>query len=230
MKQHDEKILSLIGKYGLSLRAVIEEHILEGSTCDHIINRLVKEKRIVSVPGIAGGLNYYRLSLTEARARGVPEHRARPKKGAALRHAIQVLWFCKMADKVRNKLERRQVAENFGNGCGSGKPHCAESTDEKSVVYRVYAPGPNSRDDYLLKAIRSDIEKGMERPQLRSWIEAKAFAIAILVETEERKNRLKRLISKTGPYGVWIHLEVVPGLTTLASALRERAKVNTHGH
>src|SRR4051812_30396928 len=112
MKQHDEKILSQIGKYGLSLRSVIEEQVLEGSTCDHIINRLVKEKRIVSVPGIAGGLNYYRLSLMEARSRGVPEHRARRKKGAALRKAIQVLWFCCMAEKPRNKLERRQVAEN----------------------------------------------------------------------------------------------------------------------
>lgn len=228
MKDHDDKILGQIGKYGLSLRSVIEEHFLEGSTCDHIINRLVNEKRIVSVSGLAGGLKYYRLSLTEARARGVPEHRARPKKGAALRQAIQVLWFCNMADKPRNKLERRQVAENFGNGCGSGKPHCAESSDEKSVVYRVYAPGPNSRDDYLLKAIRSDIEKGMERSQLRSWIEAKAFAIAILVETEERKNRLKKLVSRTGPYGVWIHIEVVPGLTNLASALRQRAEAKNH--
>src|SRR5437763_1322552 len=129
MKNHDEKILNHIGKYGLSLRAVIEERFLEGGTCDHIVNRLVKEKRIVSVSGIPGGLSYYRLSLTEARARGVPEHRARPKKGAALRQAIQVLCFCCMSHTPRNKLERKQVAENFGNGCGSGKPHCAESNE-----------------------------------------------------------------------------------------------------
>lgn len=229
MRKYDESILSHIGRYGLSLRSVIEAEFFAGSTCDHIINRLVAEGRIVSVPGIPGGLNYYRLSLTEARARGVPEHRARPKRGIALRQAIQVLWFCCMSDLPRKKLERKAVAENFGKGSGSGKPHCAEASDKQSLVYRVYSPGPHSRDEYLLKAIRSDTEKGMERPQLREWIEAKAFAAAILVETKERKERLKRLISKTGPYEIWIHIEVVPGLATLAEALRKKAEAKRNG-
>ena len=118
---------------GFSLRSVIEEQFLDGSTCDHIISRLIKEKRIVSVPGIAGGLNYYRLSLTEARARRVPEHRARPKKGAALRQAIQVLWFSCMSRSRGTSLNGGKLPENFGDGCGSGKPHCAESNDEKAV-------------------------------------------------------------------------------------------------
>jgi len=93
---------------------------------------------------------------------------------------------------------------------------------EQSIVYRIYAPGPNSRDDYLLKCLKSDTEKGMLRPALRSWIEARAFAFAVLVETPERKERLKRLISRTGPYEVRIHVEVTPGLSTIASALRRR--------
>lgn len=228
MIERDELILRHIGKYGLTIRAVLEKLFFEGGTCDHVVNRLVRERRIVAVPGIPGGIAHYRLTLTEARSRGVPEHRARPKKGAALRQAIQLLHFCCFADPARNKLERRQVAEHFGNGPGSGKPHCAESNDEKAVVYRVYAPGPNSRNDYLLKAIRSDIEKGLERPQLRAWIEAKAFAVAILVETPERRDRVKRLISKTGPYPIWIQVEVVPGLTTLAAALRQKAEVRSN--
>lgn len=222
MNERDEKILKHIGKYGLSIRAVIEKLFFDGSTCDHVINRLVKEKRIASVAGIPGGLNCYRLTLSEARARSVPEHRARPKKGAALRQALQVLWFCCMTEKNRNRLERRKVAETFGNGNGSGKPHCAEVEGEQSIVYRIYAPGPNSRDDYLLKCLKSETEKGMLRPELRSWIEAKAFALAVLVETPERKDRLKRLISKTGPYEVRIHVEVTPGLSTLAAAVRSR--------
>lgn len=224
MIERDELILKHIGKYSITTRAVLEKLFFDDGTCDHVLSRLIREKRIVSAGGIPGGLSYYRLSLTEARARGVPEHRARPKKGRALREALQLLSFCCLSEKARTKLERRQVAENFGNGSGSGKPHCAESNEDRSMVYRVYAPGPNSRDDYLLKAVRSDTEKGLERPELRTWIEAKAFAVAILVETPERQARLKRLISKTGPYGVWIHVEVVPGLTTLAASLRKRGE------
>ena len=222
MFERDEKILKHIGKYGLSTRSVIETLFFDGATCDHVLNRLVKEKRIASAAGIPGGLSYYRLTLTEARARSFPEHRARPRKGAALRQALQVLWFCCMSEKNRTRLDRKKVGETFGNGNGSGKPHCAESDGERSMVYRIYAPGPNSRDDYLLKCLKSDTEKGMKRPELRSWIEARSFAFAVLVETPERKERLKRLISKTGPYEVRIHVEVVPGLSNLSAVLRKR--------
>jgi len=228
MYERDEKILKHIGKYGLSIRAAIEMLFFDGATCDHVINRLLKEKRIISSPSIPGGLCYYRLSLSEARARSVPEHRARPKKGAALRQAVQVLWFCCMSEMNRTRLERKKVGENFGSGNGSGKPHCAEAQGEQSMVYRIYAPGPNSRDEYLLKCLKSDTEKGMQRPELRSWIEAKSFAFAVLVETPERKERLKRLISKTGPYAVRIQIEVVPGLSNLGAILRKRDEEKTH--
>jgi hypothetical protein len=222
MNERDEAILKHIGKYGLSVRAVIEKSFFGGATCDHVINRLIKERRIRSVAGIPGGLNYYQLSLSEARARSVPEHRARPKKGAALRQALQVLWFCCMSEKNRNRLERAKVSEIFGKGNGNGKPHCAEAEADQSIVYRIYAPGPNSRDDYLLKCLKSETEKGILRPELQNWIAAKAFAFAVLVETLERKERLKRLISMTGPHTVRIHVEVSPGLSTLGAALRDR--------
>jgi hypothetical protein len=222
MQERDERILKHIGRYGLSIRAVLEKLFFDGATGDHVINRLLKEKKISGSPSIPGGLCCYQLSLSEARARGVPEHRARPKKGAALRQALQVLLFCCMSEKDRRLLDRKKVGESFGNGNGSGKPHCAEVEGDQSMVYRIYAPGPNSRDDYLLKCLKSDTEKGMERPELRSWIEARSFAFAVLVETPERKERLKRLISRTGPYEVRIRVEVVPGLSGLAAALRRR--------
>lgn len=222
MVERDEQIIKHIGKYGVSIRAVIERLFFNGATCDNVLNRLIKERRIASHHSIPGGLCYYRLTLGEARARSVPEHRARPKRGAALRQALQVLWFCCMTEKVRNRLERKRVGENFGNGPGSGKPHCVESGEERSVVYRIYAPGPHSRDGYLLRSIQQDMEKGLEHPELRSWIEAKAFEFVVLAETTERKDRLKRLINKTGPYPARIVVHVVPGLTTLGEAIRER--------
>jgi hypothetical protein len=107
MKDRDDKIVGHIGRYGMSLRAAIEKLYLDGATSDHVIARLIKEKRIASATGIPGGLACYRLTLGEARAREIPEHRAHPKKGAALRVAIQVLWFCCMMEKNRSRLERK---------------------------------------------------------------------------------------------------------------------------
>lgn len=226
MIERDEQIIKHIGRFGLSIRAVIEELFFGGASSDNVLNRLIKERRIASHHSIPGGLCYYRLTLGEARARSVPEHRARPKRGAALRLALQVLWFCCMTGKARNRIERRKVGETFGNGPGSGKPHCVESGDDRSLVYRIYAPGPHSRDGYLLRSIQHDMEKGLEHPELRKWIEAKAFAFVVLVETPERKDRLKRLINKTGPYAARILVAVVPGLTTLAAAIRKNKEKN----
>jgi len=225
MLERDEKIKTHIGRYGLSIRAVIEKQFFDGATCDHVMNRLIKDGRIVSIAGLPGGLSYYQLSLAEVRARSLPEHRARRKKSGALRQALQVLCFCCMSEKKRSKLDRKVVGETFGKGAGTGKPHCAEIDGERSIVYRIYAPGPNSRDDYLLKCIKSDTEKGMKQPEVRSWIEAQCFAFAVLVETPERKERLKRMISRTGPYEVRIHIEIVPGLSNLAAVIRNREEI-----
>jgi hypothetical protein len=221
MKDRDDKIVGHIGRYGMSLRAAIEKLYLNGATADHVLARLIKEKRIASATGISGGLSCYRLTLGEARARGIPEHRAHPKKGAALRVAIQVLWFCCMMEKNRNRLERKKIRGIFGNGVGDGKPHCAEAEGERSIIYRIYAPGPNSHDRYLVKCLSSDYEKAVVRPELGNWIESKAFGFAVLVETAERKERLRRLISRSGPQGIRIFVEVVPGLSNIAQELRK---------
>ena len=221
MTNRDDQILKHLGKYGLSIRAVIEKLFCNGATCDHVVNRLIREGRVVSDASIPGGLCYYRLSLSEARARSVPEHRSRPKKGAALRLALQVLWFCCMTDKKRNRPERRKVATTFGNGQGSGKPHCAEAEGENSIVYRIYAPGPNSRDDYMLKSLVSDYEKALEHPEIRGWIESRAFGFAVLVETPQRAERLKRMINRIGPRDARVLVEVVPGLSNIGTMVRK---------
>jgi hypothetical protein len=221
MNERDDKICKDIGKHGVSIRAVIEKRFFDGATGDHVINRLLKEGRIVSESGLPGGLCYYHLSLSEARALSIPEHRAKPKKGAALRKDLQVLWFCSMSEKNRSRLERKQVAKEFGDGRGSGKPHCAEADDGKLIVYRIYAPGPHSRDDYVLKSIQTDYEDAVVRPELKGWVENQMFGFAVLVETPERKERLKRLINKNGPQGARIIVEIVPGLGTIGMMLRK---------
>jgi hypothetical protein len=225
MTDRDDKIIKHIGRYGVSIRAVIEKLFFEGSTCDHVLNRLIREGRIASKGGIPGGLCYYHLTISEARSRGVPDHRARGKKRSrALREALQVLWFCCMSDKKRNRIERRQMGASFETGKGSGKPHLAEIDGDRHIVYRVYTPGPNSRDNYLLKVIRADFEAASEMPTLKGWIEDAAFGFALLVETDERKERLKRLLRKGAPRKLSVTVEVVPGLSTLAVALKSLAE------
>jgi hypothetical protein len=129
-----------------------------------------------------------------------------------------------MCGKKRRLLERKELGHEFGRGKGMGKPHCAEIADESATIYRIYTPGPRSRDDYLLKLLRSDYEATLENDVMRSWIQEDAFGFAILVETLKRREKLLRLIEQHGPSEIRIIIEVVPGIGSLAAAIRNISK------
>lgn len=225
MEDRDEKILKHIGLYHVSLRVVIEKLFFQGKTCDHVLQRLLEQHRIQACSGLPGGLSYYQLTLTEARKRSVPEHRARKHNTAALREALAVLWFCCMSDKRRKRLERNQIGKIFGRGKGFGKPHCAEVRNEKeNTIYRLYTPGPNSRDDYLIKLLRTDMQEAIDHPQLGPWLAAKAFQFAVTFETEARLKKFRRLLLREPPWAIQIRLELVPGLLELPREIRSHAE------
>lgn len=223
MTDRDESILKHVGKYGVTLRVVLEELFFDGKTCDHVLSRLTSgEKAPLKTIKIGKTkLHYYQLTVPEARSRSIPEHRGRTKGGTALRVAIQVLWFCCMSGLKRTRIDRRKLARQLGRGKGFGRPHVAELREgnEQGVLYRVYCPGPDARPDYLLKSLNDDYEKGLENEKLAEWIREGSFGFAVLVETEKRKQKLEQLIRDLGPTGVITIVEVVPGLRTLATAV-----------
>jgi hypothetical protein len=124
----------------------------------------------------------------------------------------------------RTLVERKDLGHEFGRGKGMGKPHCAEVNEERAVIYRVYTPGPNSRDDYLLKVLRNDYDVALHSETLREWIHEGAFAFAVLVETRKRKEKLARLIEHYGPSEINIVIDIVPPLGNLAATIRDLAK------
>jgi len=220
MKTRDDNILEHIGRYHLSTRAVIEHLYFEDKTCDHVIQRLLEERRIQSFPGLPGGLSYYQLTLSEARRRGVPQHRTQPHHASSLREALAVLWFCCMSGKKRKRIERRQLTKLFGRGKGFGHPHCAEETETESVIYRIYAPGPNSRNDYRIRTLHEECKIALAHPRLAEWVMAEAFRFALIVETPGRHQTMKELVELKGPWPVRIHLELVPDVGELAAQIR----------
>jgi len=229
MQDRDSKILRFLALYRAAPRAVIEAQHFGGGNGDHVIQRLLEEGRIKSYSGLPGGLCYYQLSITEAKQLHVPVHRGLPHSGAALREALAVLWFCCMAGKRRRRLERKEIGKLFGRGRGFGKPHCAEQGEGGGVIYRVYAPGPNSRNDYRIRTLREECRIVLEHPQLAKWVLAGAFRFAVLVETPGRLESIKKLLEKNGPWPLKIHLELVPGTNELATKIRKlREEQTTH--
>src|SRR5277367_6841646 len=95
MPERDDQILNHIGRYTVSIRAVIQKLFFEGKDCDHVINRLQAEERIQAIP-VPGNLSAYQLTLKEGRARGL-EYRGRAAVTATtLNWHLATLWFCCM--------------------------------------------------------------------------------------------------------------------------------------
>jgi len=222
----DEEILKHIGRYGLTLRVVLEHMFFDGreKACDAVINRLVAAGLINSREGLPGGLNYYQICAAQARNQDVPENRCDPKKSRGVREALQVLWFCCMTKHNRLRVDGRQIHKQFGRGKGLGKPHCRETFGETRVLYRIYTPGPGSRDDYLIKVLRRDWAQVQQHPVLGEWSRAGSYRFAVLSEVSHRKEKLRQVA--WGDDGPRPQIELVPGLTSLHRAVKEFK--NTH--
>lgn len=220
MEDRDQKILSHIGLYRLSIRAAIEHLFFEGKTSDRVLSRLMKEAKLQRAENaFPGGISYYQLKLSEVRhgAVNVPENRARAQGARAVRQALSILWFCCMADKKRQKLDTAKITKLYGRDII--RPHCAEVSPQGNMVYSIYAPGPNSRDDYLPKRLQHDIEAISAFPQLAELLKLRKMGFAILTETPQRQERLNKVLARQ-PVDVPVLIEVVPGPSTLQAAIK----------
>ncbi len=222
----DEKILKHIGRYGLTLRAVVEHLFFDGreKACDAVLNRLVKDGLIMSRCGLPGGLNYYQLSKSETSGRDASPYVAREKKSGALRRAVQVLWFCCMANHDRSRIDGRQIEKQFGMARGIRKPHCRETRNETPFLYRIYTPGPGSRDDYLLKVLRGDWVTAEQHPVLGEWLRTGSYRFAVLTEVSRRKEKIQRALA--GSSFPRPHVEIVPSLRALNRAIADFKKAH----
>lgn len=224
MEDRDEQILRHIGLYHVSIRAIIERLFFAGESCDSVLNRLAKEGRIEANQGaIPGGLSYYQLSLTEARRLGIPDARAREDKSRVLRQHLSILWFCCMTPFTRKRLERKGLKEHFSRGKGRGRPHVAHLTADATdaIIYRLYLPGPGTKDERFLMGLRADCFEVLEDPEASRWVQRGTYQFAILVDTERRKAALAELIRSRELPPVGIHIEVVPPLERLHHATRQ---------
>lgn len=223
MNDRDNKILRHIGLYHVSLRAVIEHLFFDGKSCDDVLRRLIAEGRIQATKS-AGGFSYYRLTLSEARARKSGEHHSRAKfSSSAARKHLAVLWFCCMSNPRRFIIDRNALKNILGRGKGLGLPHCWEhAKDNRKLIHRLYTPGPNSGDEDVVRTIAADADEGIAHDKTADFIVSGLYSFTILVETPQRANSLRQLILRRAPdLPLSVRISIVPGIDHLANAIRQ---------
>lgn len=220
MTDRDEKILSHVGLYRLSFRAILSSHYFEGRTAANVIARLIRQGRLRPRSGLPERLTYYQLTPAEVRRRGLPEARARPLGGQALQTHIGVLWFCcRSLSAYRRRLDRRELERHLGLRCASA-PHCVEG-GEQPVIWRLHVTGQRSHDATLVRHLRARLDELAQDSTLSSWLAARRYAIAILAESESRRSRLQEMIHHHGlHHRTRCTVGYCPSPGALAAALR----------
>jgi hypothetical protein len=222
MTARDEKILTHVGLYRLSFRAVLSDMYFDGRTPANVLGRLMQQGRIRARSGLPERLSYYQLTPAEARRRGLPEARARPLGGQALQTHIGVLWFCwRSPDAYRRRLDRQELRKHLDLECDNA-PHCIQGGEEP-VVWRIHVTGQRSNDATLVKHLVARLDGCPENSTIGSWIAAGRYAIAILAESEGRRLRLKEMIRRHGlKTRTRTTVEYAPSPQSLALAFREQ--------
>lgn len=194
MRSRDNDILHHVGLYRVSLRYVIEQLFFEGGNCGNVIQRLLNQKRLQSVPGLHGSLRYYQLTLSEARQRNLPQDRGRALGPRALASHMALLWYCFRADVPRRRLEHTELARLFED-LDSGCPHVAEA-GARPCVLRVHVVSPKTRTADIIKRLRVEVEADSRTETLTEWVASRRYAYALLVTSRPRADALNRAVHR----------------------------------
>lgn len=230
LEPRDQKILTHIGRYRISLRAVLGRLFFDGRDCGNVMKRLRGQGFVRSLQGLPGRISYYQLTEQGTALMGFPRSRASPVEAQALHTHLGILWFCCVGKRSRFRLEKRDLDAFFGGQELSGH-HCLEERGDRGVrLYRLYVPTFDADNQTVLTQIRNGILAARLNPSVREWITSRRYAFAVLVETDERRAFLARAIRK-GPDPLialsHIHTEIVPGHRTIQEKLRELAGPNS---
>jgi hypothetical protein len=182
---------------------------------------MVKDDLIVARPDteepsrgafIPGGYKYYQLTLKAANSLSLPSSQTNPPGPGAMDKHLAILWFCCMGKSRLNLLEPHHLTklfaeENKASSPPPDGPYCIE-LEGKHRVFKVFAPGVKSKDQYHIEQFQRHLEEATSHPVLSRWVEVRRLVYVFLVSNDLRgKNLMKRL--KDDGYRDTTHIDVV---------------------
>lgn len=216
----DDRILDHIGLYSISLRPVIERLFFEGKNCGNVIQRLTKQGKIVSRPGLPSRIRYYQLATSEAIARSFPQHRTEPLGTQAINKHLAILWYCCLADGVRHRLERGDVKNNVSEHLPPGD-YAVEQLEDNHRIVRLRVASSDAEDSSIVRWVRGEVSKAAKHPLLNRLQRSGQVAYTLLADTETRIPSLQRSLDDSGLLEQsTVVLAFAPSPQTLPAALR----------
>lgn len=220
-RSRDDRILDHIGLYSISLRPVLERLFFDGRNCGNVIQRLTRQEKIVSRPGLPSRIRYYQLTPSEATARAFPQHRTEPLGTQAINKHLAVLWHCCIADGKRYRLERSDVKSKVSKHLPPGD-YAVEQNDGKHRITRLRIASSDAEDSSILRWVRGEISKAAKHPALRRLQRSGQIAYTLLADVETRIPSLEKTLDDSGLLEqATVVVSFAPSPQTLAIALRQ---------
>lgn len=192
----DDRILRHIARYRVSTREAISKRFFEGGNPGNVIQRLLREGRIVSRRGLPDNARFYQIAPKEAIARGVPLNRAKPFGPAALATHLTLLWYCALhPDGIdRGRMERSDLREFFEERAPTGD-HCVEWTEPIRIVNPL-VPRLTTPPRKVIARVAERAETSAAIPRVRSLSASGQYAVAVLACSDVQIERYKEALHR----------------------------------
>jgi hypothetical protein len=215
MDYRKQAILNHLAGYRISIRSVIEEHII-GGDASRELNELSRAGLINIYPRVlGGGRSVYQLTMLGAREEGKPVSIASAPKPQGLLANLSLLWFCFCGEKERFRLDPTEQAELLGTTSGDAteeenyavKYHVLEPRDSGTFIYRAYTPTPRAKIAEIERALYRIAVATNKMPGARALVAAGFYAAVVLVQNADRAKAIKRFL-RNRPIAELLRIEV----------------------
>lgn len=224
--QRELDLLRHIARYGLTFREIVRHVVFRGSDPDRVLGGLKNYNFIAAQKGFGGNRVGYTLLKRGAKAVGAGRRRGEDAGTESEATHLAILGFCFLNRRPRARLETDELADIFGVVELSGRHHCLEYGSRAKRVYGIYVPGPTTPPADVALYIRKRIGVLQRQAELEPWLANGVYALAILVENDERRAKIEARLDETKidtrPIRdlAEVVVEVVPGRDRLEEALR----------
>lgn len=224
LTERDHTVLEHIGRYRVTIREVLRLHFgLQNP--GNVTQRLRDQGYLRERRTLERGLSYYQLTEKGAVDRA-PLDRTKVFRPRALAQHLAVLCYCHLGNAPRRRLEEGELRELFGDVTPSARhvPYCLELAGDRRRLYRIFVPGETTPASRVVKALRAALhDQRRSSGDLARALEARAFGLAVLADTEHRERALRDAVRASGllEYG-HIVVHQAPSPTNILRFLQRR--------
>lgn len=229
LSERQRQVVRHIARYRFTFQEVLSCLFYEGADPQKELDDLRSAGFIVTRKYFKGNRSAYQLQPKAADALGM-KRRADALGSAALPTHLAIYAFCLLLGRPRIRLEEKELSSLFEDRPPGGRYHCLERSTRARRVYHVYVPGDGTKPSDVVAATRQHIAEVIQVPGLLPWLANRVYYHAILVDSNERQDKIKTaidratfddriLLREVAP----IRVQCVPGFSNLEESLHALA-------